>query len=87
MKGLERKHKFIYNASDFRRTDFKEYDQILGLLALDHMSYETDREDEFEPSLSEMTQKALDLLSRNENGYFLFVEGGRIDHGHHESIY
>lgn len=32
-----------------------------------------------------MTEKAIELLSRNKNGYFLFVEGGRIDHGHHES--
>jgi hypothetical protein len=28
-----------------------------------------------------MTVKAIDILSQNENGYFLFVEGGRIDHG------
>jgi len=32
-----------------------------------------------------MTEKAIELLSKNKNGYFLFVEGGRIDHGHHES--
>ena len=36
-----------------------------------------------EPSLSEMTRKAIDLLSRNPKGYFLLVEGGRIDHAHH----
>jgi alkaline phosphatase len=28
-----------------------------------------------------MTQKAIELLEKSENGYFLFVEGGRIDHG------
>ena len=31
-----------------------------------------------------MTAKAIDLLSANETGYFLLVEGGRIDHGHHD---
>lgn len=37
------------------------------------------------PTLSEMTMKAIDILSRNPNGYFLFVEGGRIDHGLHDT--
>ncbi|HEV8592328.1 MAG TPA: alkaline phosphatase, partial [Pyrinomonadaceae bacterium] len=36
-----------------------------------------------EPSLAEMTTKAIDILSQNKNGYFLMVEGGRIDHAHH----
>lgn len=32
-----------------------------------------------EPSLAEMTQKAIDALSRNEKGFFLMVEGSQID--------
>ncbi len=32
-----------------------------------------------EPTLSEMTGKAIDILSKDENGFFLFVEGGRYD--------
>ena len=36
-----------------------------------------------EPSLSEMTAKALDVLDNNEKGFFLTVEAGRIDHAHH----
>ena len=56
-----------------------------GLLSYDHMAYEVERDPETEPSLIEMTLKAIDMLSRNPNGYFLLVEGGRIDHGHHNS--
>ena len=40
------------------------------------------------PSLSEMTAKAIQVLKEQSQskgkGFFLFVEGGRIDHGHHE---
>lgn len=51
-----------------------------------HMSYELDRiklNPVTEPSLSEMTAKSIDILSKNPNGYFLMVEGGRIDHALH----
>lgn len=33
-----------------------------------------------------MTKKAIEMLSKNtEKGFFLMVEGGRIDHAHHDS--
>jgi alkaline phosphatase len=55
-----------------------------------HLEYELDRaatpplgEGVTQPSLAEMTVKAMDLLSQNPNGYFLMVEGGRIDHALH----
>ncbi|OGQ18453.1 MAG: hypothetical protein A3B70_01185 [Deltaproteobacteria bacterium RIFCSPHIGHO2_02_FULL_40_11] len=35
------------------------------------------------PNLKEMTQKALDVLSKNKNGFFLMVEGGQIDYAGH----
>lgn len=49
------------------------------------MSYETDRSDN-EPSLLEMTKRALEILQRNSDGFVLLVEGGRIDHAHHDGI-
>lgn len=59
--------------------------KVLGLFNSSHMQYEADRQNDIagEPSLHEMTGKAIDLLSSNANGYFLMVEAGRIDHGHH----
>ena len=60
---------------------------MLGLFQPGHMQYEHDRPDDEsgEPSLTEMTVKAIDILSRHEQGYVLLVEAGRIDHGHHDS--
>ena len=37
-----------------------------------------------EPSLTQMTEFAVKQLSKEENGFYLFVEGGRIDHAHHD---
>ena len=49
------------------------------------MQYEADRAKDKggEPSLAEMTTKAIDILSKNEDGFVLMVEAGRIDHAHH----
>jgi alkaline phosphatase len=52
-------------------------------MAFDHLQYEADRDPELEPSLSELTLKAIEALSQNKKGFFLLVEGGRIDHAHH----
>lgn len=38
-----------------------------------------------QPSLMEMSQKALEMLSANPKGYVILIESGRIDHGHHEN--
>ena len=48
-----------------------------------HMSYELDRDPAKEPSLAQMTAKAIDALAAKGTGYFLMVEGGRIDHALH----
>ena len=47
-----------------------------------HMMYEIDRTDD-EPSLTEMTTKAIELLSKNKNGFFLMVEGSKVDMAAH----
>jgi alkaline phosphatase len=59
--------------------------KLVGLFTSSHMSYDLDRDASLEPSLAEMTSKAIDVLSKNPKGFFLMVEGGRIDHALHET--
>ncbi|MFD2706856.1 alkaline phosphatase [Salibacterium lacus] len=60
-------------------------DKLLGLFNDSYMNYKTDRDnvDSEEPSLEEMTSKSLDVLSQDDEGFFLMVEGARIDHAAH----
>ena len=64
-------------------------DKVLGLFNSSHMQYESDRGNDKsgEPSLIEMTAKAIQLLenrsAKTGKGYVLVVESGRIDHAHH----
>ena len=59
--------------------------QLLGLFSRSNMAWEADRKEDTagEPSLAEMTRVAIERLSRGPKGFFLMVEGGRIDHAHH----
>ena len=59
--------------------------KILGLFAEEHMPYEAERAilGQDKPTLAAMTVAAIDALSPNPKGYFLMVEGGRIDMGSH----
>jgi len=77
---------YVWNAAQFDAVVPGGVDHLLGLFAPSHMSYENDRgaDRAGEPSLAAMTEKAVAILSKNRRGYFLMVEGGRIDHSHHD---
>lgn len=59
--------------------------RVFGLFNESHMQYEADRANDIagEPSLTQMTGKAIEVLSKDEDGFMLVVESGRIDHAHH----
>nr|CDS27093.1 alkaline phosphatase [Hymenolepis microstoma] len=76
---------FVNDSREFLKSDYSKVDYLLGLLTPSHMPFEADRA-EGEASLADMTAVAIKLLSRQPNGFFLFVEGGRIDHAHHNNL-
>lgn len=56
-----------------------------GMFAKAAMSYEMDRKENTpkEPSLAEMTASALNILSKNDKGFFIMIEGSKVDWAAH----
>ncbi len=77
--------RYVWNLEGFNALSGAQPGPVFGLFESSHMQYEHDRADDVagEPSLAEMTRKSLELLADDERGFFLMVEGGRIDHAHH----
>ena len=81
-------YQVVTNATDLAAFSPTSTKKLFGAFTASHMSYEVDRIAQspiVEPSLTDMTTKAIDVLSKNPNGFFLMVEGGRIDHALHET--
>ncbi|MEQ1544759.1 alkaline phosphatase [Methyloglobulus sp.] len=76
---------YIWNQAQFDAIDSNTTTHLLGLFERSHMEYEADRlaDTAGEPNLAAMTEKAINVLQKNRKGFFLQVEAGRIDHGHH----
>lgn len=78
---------YVTNADELKAVDPAKTDKLFGLFNKSHMSYELDRENvaalSKEPTLAEMEDVALKVLEKNPKGFFLMVEGGRIDHACH----
>ncbi|MEY4751535.1 MAG: alkaline phosphatase PhoA [Pseudomonadota bacterium] len=79
---------YVNTGTAFKAVDPATTTKLVGLFNADHLNYDLDRAKSGgtidEPSLADMTEKALRLLQKNTaKGYFLMVEGGRIDHALH----
>ena len=57
--------------------------KLWGMFAPAGMSYNMDRDPAKQPSLAEMTSKAIEVLSKDEDGFFLMVEGSKVDWAAH----
>ncbi|MCP3743167.1 MULTISPECIES: alkaline phosphatase [Paenibacillus] len=57
--------------------------KLWGSFSPEALAYNLDRDASKEPSLAEMTSKAIDVLSKNDKGFFLMVEGSKVDWAAH----
>lgn len=80
--GMEKGWAYAWNKESAAALPTDGSKPILGLFESGHMQYEADRTDE--PSLAEMTEIAIKSLSTNQDGFFLQIEAGRIDHALHD---
>ncbi len=76
---------YVSNKAELDLVDTTKTKKVLGLFTMDHMAYDLDRIPANEPSLAEMTSKAIDIVKNGKKGFFLMVEGGRIDHALHST--
>ena len=88
--AADSKRQFTWRGDEFAQwlaSDTPVDGQLMGLFEPSHMKYEADRQRDpgKEPSLQDMTALAVKQLAENDQGYFLLVEAGRIDHAHHFS--
>lgn len=77
-----RGYEVAFSAREMEKASGK---RLLGLFSDGEMAYERDRYRTGEPSLAEMTRRALHVLGSRGEGFFLMVEGGRIDHAAHRN--
>ena len=59
--------------------------KIWGMFADADLDFDFDRDPVQQPSIAEMTEKALQILSKNKNGFFLIVEGSKVDWAAHSN--
>ncbi|XP_017482800.1 PREDICTED: membrane-bound alkaline phosphatase-like [Rhagoletis zephyria] len=80
---------YVWSKKGLSLVDLDKTEYLLGLFANSHCPYNGDLERSnyklVKPSLTEMTEAAIKVLQKNKNGYFLFVEGARIDMAHHDT--
>ncbi|TMW39321.1 hypothetical protein DOY81_015598, partial [Sarcophaga bullata] len=61
----------VTNRSELLNLNVSQVDKVMGIFQ--------------SSSMIDMTEKAIEFLCKNEEGCVIFIEGGRIDHGHHET--
>lgn len=77
---------YIHDRKGLMNLNYSDAEFVLGLFESDHMQYHLNANLETEPTLKEMTLAAIEVMKKNEKGFVLFVEGGRIDHAHHDNM-
>jgi alkaline phosphatase len=75
------KAEYIWNRQQLKDLDIENTDYVLGLFEADHMRYAVDVRnlglEAQEPTLKDLTETAIKMMQKHENGYLLFIEGNQ----------
>ncbi|KAH8254147.1 hypothetical protein KR032_008703 [Drosophila birchii] len=82
-QGLHDGGVLVTNRDQLLKVNVSRVSSIIGLFQSKLMNFHMDADAAYQPTLSELTEVAIKKLSQNENGYFVFIEGGLIDYGNH----
>ncbi|XP_017131882.1 membrane-bound alkaline phosphatase [Drosophila elegans] len=82
-QGLHPGGVLAYNRDQLLSVNASRITSLIGTFRSGVMSFHKLANPKEEPTLAEMTRKAIEVVSKDEDGYFLFVEGGLIDYGNH----
>ena len=81
-QAAEAGYTVVEDRKSLMAVDTDKVNYLWGQFGEGHMPYEYDGVGEL-PHLSDMVVKALDILDNDPDGYFIMIEGGRIDHAGH----
>lgn len=75
VQNKKRESAYVDTVEDLLQVDTDKIDYLLGLFAPDHVEYSDNLTVSHDPTLRNMTNVAIKILSKNPNGFFLMVEG------------
>ena len=81
-EARNRGYTVVANDRELSALDAQKTDKVLGLFSASGFPSAIDRQPHHQtgvPTLSQLTAKALDILKKNSQGFFLMVEGGQVD--------
>jgi len=79
-------HRVVTDSAQLAAADNASGAPLVGLFAPNDLQYDALRDAAKQPALPEMAVKAIDVLAKNPNGFFLVVEGGLIDLALHDNL-
>uniref|UniRef100_A0A3B1IQW0 alkaline phosphatase n=1 Tax=Astyanax mexicanus TaxID=7994 RepID=A0A3B1IQW0_ASTMX len=78
--------KYVWNKAQLDAVDEDTTEYLMGLFEPKDTRYELERNAETDPSLTEMVEKAIKILSKNPKGFYLFVEDNEAKKALYEAL-